>query len=289
MRTRRELLRAGLAASVCLSSTGAVWSSETDDSSLRRLRFALTLRNPLDRMLKDQSFWCYLPANLAQRQQLETVKVSLPHHLQSDYLGHQILALTLASIPPHAQRIVTIETAIRLGTAAGEPVEPVSEEWLVPERYIEADNPKLRALAARLSASSPRQTSRAIYDWVIGNIEYAGYVADDAGALKAFEERRGDCTEFSYLLTALARASGIPSRMVGGYVVIGDAAPRQQDYHNWSELFFEGRWHIADAQKGNWLEPANHYIAFRIHHPQAVNAIGSAHRFKTSGDLRASF
>jgi len=54
---------------------------------------------------------------------------------------------------------------------------------------------------------------------------------------------RGDCNEHAVLLTALARAAGVPARMVAGAVYQdGDFY-----YHAWSELWLGGRWVSADA------------------------------------------
>jgi transglutaminase-like putative cysteine protease len=117
-------------------------------------------------------------------------------------------------------------------------------------------------------------------------LSYAGYLADDYGALYALTNRRGDCTEYAYLATALARASSIPARMVGGYVTDRDITPRAGDYHNWAELYIDGSWRLLDAQKGNWLQPIDQYVAFRYHRVEMPNPLGTAHRFRIEGGLR---
>ncbi len=66
-----------------------------------------------------------------------------------------------------------------------------------------------------------------------GNIQYAGYTKDDRGALYALKKRKGDCTEYMYLLTALARANGVPTRGIGGYVYAKDAVLRPMDHTPW--------------------------------------------------------
>lgn len=261
----------------------------------RRLRFTLTFTNPLDRPLQGQSFWCYLPANLAQAQRLREVQVSMAHSVQSDVHGHRILALSFDRFAPLAQKIVTVTAEVEL---APEPEEdapsaaqtlPGRGAWLSAERYIELDAPEIRALAAQLRRETDLASARAIYEWVRDNLHYAGYLADDFGALHALFNRRGDCTEYADLVVALARAVGIPARMVGGYVTDRDAAPKPQDYHNWAQLYLGGAWHTVDSQKENWLASSARYVVFRIYRDSPTNSVGTAHRFRIEGDVTVLF
>lgn len=250
----------------------------------RRLRFSITLSNPESLLLKDQRFWMYLPVGRSGSQQLLTTKVSVPHRSHNDAFGHTLLELRFDQFPPLGQKVVglAIEVAmhstLHLGVNNG--------GWLGAERFIESEAPGIVVLSEELRHSDPWKTGRAIFDWVTRNLTYAGYLADDYGALYALNHRRGDCTEYAYLATALARACGIPARMVGGYVMDRDAAPRAEDYHNWAELYVDGGWRLLDAQKGNWLQPADQYVAFRYHRAEMHNPLGSAHRFRVEGDLK---
>jgi transglutaminase-like putative cysteine protease len=54
--------------------------------------------------------------------------------------------------------------------------------------------------------------------------------------------RRGDCNEHAVLLTALARAAGVPARVVAGAVYLDDGFY----YHAWTEMWL-GTWVSADA------------------------------------------
>jgi hypothetical protein len=62
-----------------------------------------------------------------------------------------------------------------------------------------------------------------------------------------FDTRRGFCSHFAGALVYLARAAGIPARLVGGYQG-GEVNPRtghlvvhQFDAHAWAEVWLEGR------------------------------------------------
>jgi transglutaminase-like putative cysteine protease len=62
-----------------------------------------------------------------------------------------------------------------------------------------------------------------------------------------FNTRRGFCEHFASAFTALARAAGIPARVVTGYQggeynpIGGYLIVRQSDAHAWSEVWLEGR------------------------------------------------
>jgi len=64
---------------------------------------------------------------------------------------------------------------------------------------------------------------------------------------------RGDCNEHAVLLTAMARAAGIPARVVAGAMY----AEQGFVYHAWTELWL-GRWITADATLGQLPADATH-------------------------------
>jgi hypothetical protein len=257
---------------------------ETADQT-RQLRFALTLINPQQKRLSDQHLWCYLPAELPPTQHLQQVTVSMPHQIETDASGHRILALHLAELAPLAQKIVSVSLSVQAG-ANTEQALPDPARWLGAERFIESDDARMAAAARAMQRDSPRQSARAIYDWVQQHMHYSGYLADDLGALHALTRASGDCTEYAFLVVALARALGIPARMVGGYVQTQDAILRAQDYHNWAELYLERRWQILDAQKGSFMPPPGQYVAFRLYRDKADNPVGLAHRWRQQGEMQ---
>lgn len=250
-----------------------------------QLRFNLTMRNPTGVPLENQTVWVYLPLHDTATQHLAGVKVSAAHELSRDELGHCLLRLSLPSVGPFASKIVAVQTDVEVSPEPRGTVLKSPADWLKAERWIECEDADLRALAATLQQASPRLTLDAIYDWVSTQLKYAGYLADPMGARQAFQQRTGDCTEYAFLCTALARINGIPARPMGGYVVSGSAAPRAEDYHDWTEVYLDGAWRVMDAQKGRWGPGNEDYIAFRIHRAVASNALGLAARFKVDGGL----
>lgn len=298
MMQRRALLSTLVSAagsSVVLSKTKSVWAQPTDGGlpltpirggATRQLRFVLTLLNPLTKTLFDQVLWMYVPIKNGAAQDVVSVDTQIEHSVHTDILGHSILKIQLAELPPLAQRVFSLTVNVTVYSTPRQIKLSVSENWLEAEAYTEVGDNSIQALALQLRGETPRQTARNMYDWVVSNIAYAGYFADDLGALYALTEKKGDCTEYAFLVVALARASQIPARMVGGYVIDRNSAPRADEYHNWAELYLEGAWRIVDAQKQNWLQPCDQYVAFRYFRGIAVNKIGLAHRYKVAGDMQ---
>ena len=75
-------------------------------------------------------------------------------------------------------------------------------------------------------------------------------------SLDVLSSKKGDCNEFTCLFTALARASGIPTRMIAGVVYLEGSFY----YHAWPEVFVE-RWIGMDPTLGQEVADATH-IAF---------------------------
>jgi len=67
-------------------------------------------------------------------------------------------------------------------------------------------------------------------------------------------ERSGDCTEYAVLTTALARAQGVPARLMIGVVLVEYTHGVQAVGHAWTEVWREsqlsgqaGHWQVIDA------------------------------------------
>ena len=250
----------------------------------RQLRFTVTVENPTGEVLREQVVSMYMPVSDAPGQKLTQLKVSHGHRIRRDAESNTILDLTFEEVAPYETQIVTVLATVEMRS------EPLPTKlshrsmYVSPSQYIEVQDPEIRAVAGELRRSDERQTSRAIYDWVRSNLNYAGFVAEDLGARVALQYRRGDCTEYAYLVAALARANDIPARVLGGYVTAADAAPRGAEYHNWTELYINGAWRLVDAQKERFLAGSDEYVTMRIsgaHDP----AMGNSHRYVVRGQL----
>jgi len=114
---------------------------------------------------------------------------------------------------------------------------------LAPSPFVESDDPAIERAAAQAvgDATDARVAARRLVGWVHDTVEKAPSVTVPS-AREVLESRRGDCNEHAVLLAALARAAGIPSRIIAGAVYANDGFY----YHAWNELWL-GTWVSADA------------------------------------------
>lgn len=97
--------------------------------------------------------------------------------------------------------------------------------YIGPSPFIESKHPKIKRLARKIQSDleetaeaagepEPNDWTRleAVYDYVLDNIEYLE--GPDTSALTTLTEASADCHGRSALFTALARATGVPARLV---------------------------------------------------------------------------
>ncbi len=92
------------------------------------------------------------------------------------------------------------------------------ERYLSPEQFIESDNSEIIAKAKELEGKNERQTIKKVYYFVQKNMRYDAS-KDTKGAVNALRTKKGKCSDYSALMTALLRANGIPSRIVSGNII----------------------------------------------------------------------
>ncbi len=224
----------------------------------RILRYSFTLKNTGNRVLKKANFWAHAPVKETGTQKVVHIDASHPFEVLTDQLGNQILHFEFVNIPPYASKMVNVTTKLMLTKEVKPMAENNLQRFLGEEPFVEISHKSLQKTASRLT------TSRQIFNWVARHIKYAGYIRENRGALYALREKSGDCTEYMYLFTALARIKGIPTRGIGGYVYGDDAILKPKDYHNWAEFYQDGKWHLADPQNKVFMDQQSDYIAMRI-------------------------
>jgi len=120
---------------------------------------------------------------------------------------------------------------------------PQVVQFLLPSRYCEADRfeTAVRREFGHLSGGGMIQ---ALADWVKSHVEYVPGSSDgNTTAADTYVARRGVCRDFAHLMIAMARATGIPARMVGAYAW-GLEPP---DFHAVVEVWLSGAWYLVDA------------------------------------------
>lgn len=271
---------------MCVGLIGATsWRSNecacAGQQIIRHIQYSFLLQNTTNHVVKDVRFWTYAPVAQTSTQKCIRVDSTEDHALIKDELGNQILHFRFEELPPYSTRKITIQAQLKLNDS---PIRLSTNKnlYLGPERYVESDHPEIQLLAEKFTTGSPFERANSVYRWVAGNVRYSGYTKDNLGALYALKNRRGDCTEYMWLFVAICRASNIPARGVGGYVLNKSDTLEPSAYHNWAEFYDNGLWYISDPQRSMFVKDAVQYIAMQIIGP-AKNPMGDANRFLIQG------
>lgn len=126
--------------------------------------------------------------------------------------------------------------------------------YLKPTYYIDYDSPSVRHTSKEIAASHPEEAAKSIFNFVRDKILYNPYSPfyrpEHYQASRTLERGEGFCIQKAVLLTALARAHGIPSRLlfadIRNYSVPqklwGMMKTNLFVFHGYNELFIDGRW-----------------------------------------------
>lgn len=128
-------------------------------------------------------------------------------------------------------------------------------KYLEDSAQVQSRHPMIRALARELAGDKRNvwQVAKDINRWVYRNL--AKELVDTVTALDALHERRGECQSHTYLFTAVARAAGIPTRIVNGLVYSQEYSGFL--YHAWPEVYV-GEWRALDPTFGQDVVDATH-------------------------------
>ncbi|VAW96781.1 hypothetical protein MNBD_GAMMA22-1210 [hydrothermal vent metagenome] len=248
----------------------------------RTIKYQYQVQNKTNKLIKTSQFWAYAPVPKTSNQLVASIQSSLPYQSEYDELGNHIQTFTIENLAPYATKIITLSINLKMSNVANPLPIKNKNKYLVAEKNIESDNSKLIKFSESIIKKSSSTKSNALFNWVSQNIVYKGYIKADRGALYAMNQRTGDCTEYSYLFTALSRAQKLSSRVIGGYVYNEDTRLNPEDFHNWSEYYKDNRWYIADTQNKIHNKNVSDYIAFRIIADSNNSKLGNSHRFAFS-------
>jgi hypothetical protein len=136
------------------------------------------------------------------------------------------------------------------GQAERETAESLAP-YLRANAWVRSEDAGIRRLAAK--AGGPERPFAARMAKIEGqvrqhmhrDVDYVGY----ADASEALRTGRGDCTEFAVLLAALARAQGIPARVVVGMAYSSRFTGNRDSFnpHAWVQVYDGTRWSSFDA------------------------------------------
>jgi transglutaminase-like putative cysteine protease len=133
----------------------------------------------------------------------------------------------------------------------GEAAAPPQPADIAPNRWLQADDAGVVALARQATRGAPNERAKAemlereVRNFIATKSLRVGY----ASASEIVKNREGDCTEHAVLLAALLRASGIPARVATGIAYAPAYAGKRDVFvpHAWVHAWVDGAWRGYDA------------------------------------------
>jgi hypothetical protein len=142
-----------------------------------------------------------------------------------------------------ARTATTVDVAVEGEVSAKTLTKARRAVLLQATPYEAIDDERIKGTAQRLIDGAPSDSERVrrLTEFVYGHVARKSMDRGYAPAVATLESKAGDCTEHSVLLSALLRSIGLPTRIIDGIIVDGESA----GYHEWVEVFLEGRGFIA--------------------------------------------
>jgi hypothetical protein len=175
---------------------------------------------------------------------------------------HDALIYSFAN-PPVCLGIpyVTLKAAIVCNDKGFTPSKRnAGKELLAATAFWPVDDPEIVALAKKITKGKKSQESKiqAILQWLTPgkNIKIGGPMGSRWGVKKVLKQNFGHCWDSSDCFVTLARASGIPTRQVAGWLY-GTSG------HVWAEVLIEGKgWQQVDPTGGGKLKCGIYHIPY---------------------------
>lgn len=219
-------------------------------SEYLEVTFRYRVTNMRDSIVYGEMAAFSLPVAVSARHEVKQIDTNIDGKFIDLGGGNREFYVEFERLLPREVKIVTVSVRYsELPSKKSFVDDELSTSHLAETRFIPFKQSQFSKLISELKGSSQQETIENSYQWVVSNISYSGYSPNIYGAAYALKYRKGDCTEFTYLLAALLRGNGIPARLVSGYVLEGNGILNASDFHSWVEVDLNGVWRVVDAQR----------------------------------------
>lgn len=249
----------------------------------KKIQYGFTLQNTTNQNIKKAEFQVYAPVLQTATQQCADLSSSHPYEATTKENGNQMLCFTVMDLPPYASKVISIKATLLLSNQPHNIPTHDLNQYLKPEKYIETDDPEIQQFSKRFAKGHSIKTASRIFEWVSNHLTYTGYAKNSRGARYALLNKKGDCTEFMYLFVALCRARNIPARCISGYLSGDGAVIKPVHYHNWAEVYIDGKWVLSDPQRKVFADHAPDYIAMKIMTDLSPDTADDFERYRVIG------
>jgi hypothetical protein len=128
------------------------------------------------------------------------------------------------------------------------------DPYLRATPFIQSDHPELEQTSSSILKGERDSllAAKELATWVFENVEKRPILSIPS-SLEVLHSRVGDCNEHTALFAGLARAAGLPTKMVAGLVYVKG----NFYYHAWPEIYV-GRWVTIDPTLNQFPADATH-------------------------------
>ncbi len=162
------------------------------------------------------------------------------------------------AVGAQGRRLLAVRAVPYDGSGAVElPIrDPALAPYLASSLYIQADDPRIRALALRLRGDGRDawQVALRLRQWVFDHMIPRDTNVRFKSTLEVLQDMEGTCSEYAALYMALCRAAGIPARAAVGFLV-GPAG--ELGLHIWTQVYV-GEWIDLDPSQAAETVSAAH-------------------------------
>lgn len=243
----------------------------------KTIKYAFEVKNISSSPLLAQSIEVFAPDEYLY-QKLVSIDVNLPYSLvvrdQSSYLK-----VELGDLAPFSRKQITVTATVSMqNNTSSFKISGGGKKIL--NSLIDDENKDLNIISKKLSLEGSEAFPRQVMSWVAQNMTESNYTKSPKSTGNILKNPRGDCTEYSFLTTALLRSRGVDSILVGGYVVPENSQLLSaRNYHNWSYYQSGSAWHLIDSLYQQHDAGNQNYIVFTT-----LKGDGSSYRFHSPNE-----